>query len=62
MVEANRLIEDYIAALPNMTFVYVASPLLNEEGRPKDVYVEDGLHLSQSGYRLWDKTLQPYLR
>jgi lysophospholipase L1-like esterase len=39
----------------------VASLLLNADGRPKDVYVLDGLHLNDDGYRLWNQALAPLL-
>ena len=61
MVEANRLIKSFIGGQPNMTYVDVASPLLNADGQPKDVFVADGLHLNDVGNRLWQETLAPYL-
>lgn len=61
MTEANELIHDYIAERPNMTYVDLASPLLDESGQPKDVFVEDGLHLNDAGYELWNDALRPHL-
>lgn len=61
MVEANAMIRDYIAGEPRMTYVDLATPLLDENGEPADVYVEDGLHLNDRGYRLWKEAFEPFL-
>ncbi len=61
MAEANRLIHGYIKEQPNMTYVDLAGPLLNEDGEPKTVYVADGLHLNAFGYALWTEALAPLL-
>ena len=61
MVEANSLIKSFMDEQPNMTYVDVASPLLNADGQPRDVFVADGLHLNDAGNRLWQETLAPYL-
>lgn len=59
--EANRLIKDFVGQQPNLTYVDVATPLLNEDGQPKDVFIRNGLHLNESGYLLWKEVLEPYL-
>jgi lysophospholipase L1-like esterase len=28
---------------------------------PKDVFLADGLHLNEEGYRLWQEALAPFL-
>lgn len=61
MAEANRLIEDYVTDQPNLTYIDLASPLLDDRGQPKDVYVYDKLHLNEYGYRLWNESLAPFL-
>ena len=62
MVDANKLVREYVADLPNLQYVDLAAPLLNDEGQPKDVFVDDGLHLNESGYALWQQALAPYLQ
>ena len=37
------------------------SNLLDRKGKPKDVFMEDGLHLDEEGYRLWQEALVPFL-
>lgn len=61
MVEANRLVAAYAASNPRLDYADLASPLLNSEGLPKDVFVADGLHLNAEGYRVWQAALAPYL-
>lgn len=62
MIETNELIQRFIAGQPNLSFVDMATPLLTAEGKPKDVFVEDGLHLNEAGNRLWQQALRPHLQ
>jgi lysophospholipase L1-like esterase len=45
-----------------LTFVDVETPMLGADGRPRpELYLEDGLHLSPEGYRIWNEALRPLL-
>ena len=47
---------------PRITFVDVATPMLNEQGLPReDIFVADGLHMNAKGYDLWREALRPVL-
>lgn len=47
---------------PLLTYVDVATPLLNQQGRPDPRYYgEDKLHLSDAGYDQWRNVLRPVL-
>jgi lysophospholipase L1-like esterase len=61
MVEANRLVREHAAKHPGLEYADLATPLLDDDGQPKDVFVEDGLHLNEEGYRLWREALAPFL-
>ena len=61
MTAANKLVRDYVADYRNMAYVDLATPLLDEIGNPKDVYMDDGLHLNEYGYQLWQQAIAPYL-
>ena len=61
MAEANKLIREYTATDPKLRYVDVASILLGDDGLPKDVYILDGLHLNEDGYRLWQQVIAPLL-
>ena len=61
MEQANEMIREYTNRDADLVYVDVASPLLGDDGKPKDVFVEDGLHLNKAGYELWRDTVAPYL-
>lgn len=62
MDRANQLIKNLAETKSNVTYVDVASMLLDRAGQPKDVFVGDGLHLNWRGYRLWTEAVSPYLK
>jgi lysophospholipase L1-like esterase len=58
IVETNDLIRDEIEQHPQTYYIDVFEAMLDDEGQPRrELYLEDGLHLSQAGYRLWAQTL-----
>jgi lysophospholipase L1-like esterase len=61
MVEANRLVREYSESHPNLGYADLATPLLDADGNPRDVFIDDGLHLNARGYSLWHQALAPYL-
>ena len=62
MAQANQLIADYAKSDPRITFADIATPMLNDQGTPKpELFIEDGLHLNDAGYKLWTSILQPLL-
>jgi lysophospholipase L1-like esterase len=59
---ANSLIREYCGHDDRLAFVDVDGPMLGWDEKPrKELYVEDGLHLSQQGYALWNVLLRPFL-
>ena len=62
MLQANILIQAYLHENPRVWFVDIYSLMINSEGTPKqELFIEDGLHLSDEGYRLWTNIVRPYL-
>ncbi|GMU91006.1 MAG: hypothetical protein AMXMBFR4_00640 [Candidatus Hydrogenedentota bacterium] len=62
MKKANTLISDYANALEQVEFVDVGTPMLGDDGKPRaDLFLEDGLHLNENGYKLWTSILAPKL-
>lgn len=60
--EANALVSQYSATDPNLYVVDTAPVLLGEGGEPRDdLYIFDGLHLSEAGYAAWTATIRPAL-
>jgi lysophospholipase L1-like esterase len=47
---------------PDVTYIDVASPLLDEDGKPRsELFVKDRLHLNRKGYDAWRETIRPIL-
>jgi lysophospholipase L1-like esterase len=61
MVEANRLVREYSESHSNLGYADLAAPLLDADGNLRDVFVDDGLHLNERGYFLWQQALAPHL-
>ncbi|MDB5200124.1 MAG: hypothetical protein JWO92_2087 [Chitinophagaceae bacterium] len=62
MVEANKMIKNYLSKSTNTTFVDVYHKMLNAYGNPiDDIFIEDRLHMNAKGYAIWRKAIQPYL-
>lgn len=54
MKKANAMIAKYSEKDKRLQYVDIWTPMLNEEGKPaKKWFVEDNLHLSEAGYKLW---------
>jgi lysophospholipase L1-like esterase len=59
---ANALVEQAAAEMRNVTFIDVATPMLDADGQPRpDLFIEDGLHMNSRGYALWTRVVAPYL-
>jgi lysophospholipase L1-like esterase len=60
--QANALIREYCDTDDRLGFVDVDGPMLGWDGKPrKELFIEDGLHLSTKGYALWTTLVQPFL-
>ena len=60
--EVNQAIKEYNQGNERLFFIDVSTPLLNSENRPDDqFFVEDLLHLSDEGYRVWNKIVMDKL-
>jgi lysophospholipase L1-like esterase len=62
MRAANALIKKQCEGKPFLTYVDVETPMLGADGKPRpELYVEDNLHMSAEGYKIWTALLQPLL-
>lgn len=62
MREANKLIAAECAKNDKFAFLDVWPVMLGEDGQPrKDIFLEDGLHMNDAGYKLWNELLTPHL-
>lgn len=61
--QANQLIRTDCDADKQLDFVDIATPMLGDDGKPRpELFIKDGLHLNDEGYKLWTKVLKPYLK
>lgn len=57
----NAMIEPIVTARRSSCFVDVFDPMLGPDGLPrKELYAEDGLHLSPAGYQLWAQEIRSF--
>jgi lysophospholipase L1-like esterase len=69
MLEANKLINDFILANNSLigntspsTFIDVNGKMLNALSEPMpEIFLDDSLHMNAKGYAIWQKEIQPYL-
>lgn len=62
MQQANRLIEKQCRQNDRLEFVDVWPKMLGSDGKPRpELFVQDGLHLSEAGYKLWTSLVKPHL-
>jgi lysophospholipase L1-like esterase len=62
MEEVNGLVGSWAESEGDVTYVDTATPMLGEDGTPREtLYDEDGLHLSEEGYAVWNAALASYL-
>lgn len=62
MREANAMIQTLAEQDHRITFVDVDTPMLGKDGKPrKDLFVDDGLHLNDEGYAIWNRIVEPLL-
>ncbi|MHB1178339.1 MAG: GDSL-type esterase/lipase family protein [Daejeonella sp.] len=63
MVKANELIKRYLKNYRRTGYVDVYSKMLLEAGTPMpDIFKADKLHMTEAGYRIWQKAIEPYLK
>lgn len=62
MREANRLLAELCAGDARMTFIDVATPMLDAEGQPRpELFAKDNLHMTRAGYEVWRDAVRPVL-
>jgi lysophospholipase L1-like esterase len=60
---ANRLIKEWNASDPRLTYIDVHASMVGPDGLPKpDIFVDDRLHMNPKGYAIWRAIVGPHLR
>ncbi len=63
MRAANALILATCVEDERLEFVDIDTPMIGEDGHPRpELFIQDGLHLSNAGYELWTGLVRPLLR
>jgi lysophospholipase L1-like esterase len=63
MQATNNLLRQYSLESPNIHFVDVGTPMLSPDGQPiPELFVSDGLHMTQAGYDVWNRVVGPVLQ
>ena len=62
MKETNLLLKERCAKDPLLTFIDVATPMLDGKGEPlPDIFLRDNLHLNEKGYGIWKEAVRSVL-
>jgi lysophospholipase L1-like esterase len=62
MQQANALVAELAEREDELDVVDTATPMLGNDGKPRpDLFLDDGLHMNATGYRIWTETLSPHL-
>ncbi len=62
VLRVNAMIEKLAHRDPRITYLDVATPLLNADGRPRnELFLKDKLHLNAEGYRIWSSIVRPHI-
>jgi len=63
MREANKKIAKFMKKEKNAEFIDITKTMNDANGNVrKDLFVEDMLHMTPEGYRLWTKVMNPYMK
>jgi lysophospholipase L1-like esterase len=63
MRQANRLIWAETEKDERQVFVDIDTPMIGTDGKPREeLFKSDGLHLTETGYKLWAKLVRPCLK
>lgn len=63
MQKANQAIAAICQKDERLTYVDIFKPMLGEDGKPRpDLFLKDGLHMNEEGYRLWAAEIRPLLK
>lgn len=57
---ANHWVHQYCMSEPRLEFFNIDPPMIGPDGKPRpEIFVDDGLHLNETGYELWSSMLYP---
>lgn len=54
----NNAIRESAAKRSDLHYIDVVSAMLDETGKPRGLFVEDGLHMNPAGYKIWTRIVR----
>lgn len=58
----NAKVQERAETDPLLDYLDIDTPMIGEDGRPRpELFIKDGLHMSEEGYALWNDLVRPYL-
>lgn len=62
MRRANAMIAKLAEKEPLLAYLDIDAPMIGKDGKPRpELFVDDGLHMTDEGYALWTEKLMPLL-
>lgn len=61
-MEANNLIMKFFATQKGVSYLDIYTPMLKDGKSRPELFLEDELHMNASGYKIWEKKLQRFLK
>lgn len=63
MRKANKAIASICQKDDQLTFVDVFEPMIGKDGKPRpELFLNDGLHMNDAGYKVWASKVRPLLK
>ncbi len=60
---ANLMIKELCYRDPRLIYIDTDAPMLGKDDEPSpELFVEDGLHMTDAGYAIWNKLVAPHLK
>jgi lysophospholipase L1-like esterase len=60
---ANVIVKAYCETHPNLTYLNIEPQMLGADGKPRpELLVQDGLHMTPEGYKIWNTAIKPLLK
>ena len=60
-IQLNRKYKNLALKRNNIHFADTWSEMVDSGELKTDIFIEDGLHLNEKGYKIWEKVLRPIL-
>jgi GDSL-like Lipase/Acylhydrolase family len=59
--QVNEAVRQRAGRRTDLRYIDIVPAMLDDHGRPKDLFVEDGLHMNAAGYEIWTRVVRAVL-